>query len=1438
MALTASEQYLLELMNRARLDPIGEAQRYGLTDLNQGLPAGTISAQPLPVFAYDTQLEAAAEAHSQWMIDTDTFSHTGAGGSSSRQRMTNAGYEFTGSGHSGENIALYGTTGSLDPTGAIDQEHKDLFLSSGHRANLLTADFSKAGIGQVIGKYSQNGSTFNASLLTQDFGSSSGVFVTGVIYNDSNGNAFYTPGEGVGGTAIQVAGGAGAGSAPAGGYTVAAPRGQVQVQIGNASVLVSTLAGNAKLDLVGGSLLKASADVTLLSGINRVTLLGAGNINATGSAGDDTLTGNAGANRLEGGGGFDVLIGGAGDDGYVNPAGDDVVEGPGGGNDTIFSDATFALGSVANVENLTLTGRADADATGDAGANVITGNSGANTITGGAGNDTLDGGAGTDTVSYATEQGPVTVDLSAAGPQATGAAGTDTLSNFENVTGGAGADALKGNAGNNVLDGGGGADTLDGGGGSDTLIGGSGDDLYLVSGAVKIVEAAGGGYDKVLASASIVLDPNVEDVALTGGANIDATGNDLDNRLTGNSGNNVLSGGPGRDTLAGGLGDDTYVDPDGDVLVEDADGGTDTVLSRNSVSLANFANIENVALTGDANVNAAGNGGANRITGNAGSNMLDGGGGADTMTGGLGNDTYRVDQADDIVTELAGQGNDTILSSVSYALTAGQPIEALAAAEATLATALNLSGNELAQALTGNAGANILDGRGGADTMAGLGGNDVYRVDSAGDRIIEAKGQGDDLVLAGVTFALGLGQYVERLEAADPSGTAAIDLTGNETAQFIVGNAGANRLDGRAGADTLSGLGGNDVYFVDAAGDVVVEAANAGTDTVLASASYALGARQSIEVLATASAAGLDAINLSGNEFAQTITGNAGANILRGGGGDDTLDGGPGADVLAGDSGNDTYLNPEAADRISELVDGGIDTVLSNATFSLAGAANVERLVLTGSGVIDGTGNGLANEIVGNGKANVLAGNAGNDTLRGGDGADRLIGGAGTDYLAGGAGNDTYVDPAGDRVIELAGEGTDTIESSVSFNLGPVANVERLVLTGTANIGGSGNAMANLIQGNAGANTLNGGDGADTLEGGAGNDRLAGGPGIDSLVGGAGDDVYVNPTGDRIVELAGGGTADGVESDVTFSLAALPEIEWLRLTGGAAVDGSGNDGDNRITGNSGNNVLSGGLGNDTLLGGAGDDRFAGGGGADEMRGGAGDDTYVDPSFAEGDRIIEEAGATGGNDLVLSRYSVSIAAAANVERLTLTGSGHIAGTGNGGANTITGNGGNNSLDGGAGNDTLLGGAGRDTLTGGRGNDLLDGGSEPDLFRFEASGAGDDVIAGFDAARDRFELGRGLFTQAQEGGGDTLLTYSGGTILVQRVSGLSLEQWNALVVAPAAPAAASAQDAFGAALDTALDKDFDAHHFAPSADEGLAAAPPADLILMSQTEFLAP
>ncbi|UNU26074.1 bluetail domain-containing putative surface protein [Microcoleus vaginatus] len=261
---------------------------------------------------------------------------------------------------------------------------------------------------------------------------------------------------------------------------------------------------------------------------------------------------------------------------------------------------------------------------------------------------------------------------------------------------------------------------------------------------------------------------------------------------------------------------------------------------------------------------------------------------------------------------------------------------------------------------------------------------------------------------------------------------------------------------------------------------------------------------------------------------------------------------------------------------------------------------------------------GTANPEIINGLAgnDTINGAAGNDTLNGNEDNDRLNGGPGADQMTGGLGNDIYVvDNAGDVVSELAAQGTDLVQSGVTYTL--LAEVENLTLTGIAGINGTGNTVANIISGNPGNNTLNGLAGNDNLNGAAGddilngnegNDRLNGGPGADQMTGGLGNDFYVvdNP-GDLITELAGQGIDEVLSTLNDYSLGA--QVEKLRL-GDTALNGDGNLLANTIVGNAANNRLNGGANSDTLSGGAGSDTLNGGAGRDILTGNTGADTFV------------------------------------------------------------------------------------------------------------------------------------------------------------------------------------------------------------------------------------
>jgi trimeric autotransporter adhesin len=339
-------------------------------------------------------------------------------------------------------------------------------------------------------------------------------------------------------------------------------------------------------------------------------------------------------------------------------------------------------------------------------------------------------------------------------------------------------------------------------------------------------------------------------------------------------------------------------------------------------------------------------------------------------------------------------------------------------------SAINATGNELANRLTGNSGANLLDGGAGNDTMVGGAGNDTYVVDSTADVVTEGSNAGTDTVLAAVNWTLG--GNVENLTL---TGTANINGTGNTLVNTIRGNAGNNTLSGGSGSDTMIGGAGNDTYVVDATGDVVTEIAGEGVDQVNSSVTYTLAGN--VENLTLT---GTSAINGTGNAIDNVLIGNSANNTLTGGAGNDTLDGGSGNDTMVGGAGDDTYVVNVTTDVVTEAASEGVDTVRSSVTLTLAN--NVENLQLLGTSAISGTGNSLNNALTGNSAANTLTGAAGNDTLDGAGGNDTLVGGAGADsYIFGrGWGTDTVQEnDSTSGVVDQVLFGADITQAQTSY---------------------------------------------------------------------------------------------------------------------------------------------------------------------------------------------------------------------------------------------------------------------------------------------------------------------------------------------------------------------------------------------------------------------
>ncbi|MBN8487012.1 MAG: calcium-binding protein [Burkholderiales bacterium] len=591
--------------------------------------------------------------------------------------------------------------------------------------------------------------------------------------------------------------------------------------------------------------------------------------------------------------------------------------------------------------------------------------------------------------------------------------------------------------------------------------------------------------------------------------------------------------------------------------------------------------------------------------------------GDDTIEGGKvlagydGNDRLKVQFRFDGVgiTADGGNGIDTVqfnlATNASLLSHRAVGVDFGGSAPVTLTNVENLTGSNYADTLAGDAGNNVLSGGGGIDTASFAAVTTVS-------------------VTANLTAGTATGQGSDTLVSIE-------NLTGGQLGDTLTGNAGANRLDGGKGSDTMRGGQGNDTYVVDSSTDVVSEAADGGSDTIETGLSWTLSQAFVEHLTLTGSA-----INGIGNTAANRIAGNAQDNLL---------DGRSGADTMTGGLGNDRYIIDNAGDSVVEAKDGGIDTVQSSVSKTLA--AYVENLTLTGSAAINATGNSEDNLLIGNTAANVLTTGGGVDTLRGG------------------GGDDTYVLSAYSwaTISETWNGGHDTVKSHTDTTL--AAYVEDLVMLGSDGISGTGNSSANRITGNSSNNTLDGRAGSDTL------------------IGGAGNDVYIVDRATDVVTEGVGGGYDEVHSSSSFTLGA--NIERLALTGSASVHATGNAGSNDLFGNSGNN------------------RLDGAAGTDFMAGGLGNDTYVVDNLK--DVVSEEFDS--GTDTVLS--SVSWTVGYSIENVTLTGSAavHITETLSYSENNrLTGNSGANTLTARYGDDTLNGGAGADTLRGGDGRDRFD------------------------------------------------------------------------------------------------------------------------------------
>lgn len=595
------------------------------------------------------------------------------------------------------------------------------------------------------------------------------------------------------------------------------------------------------------------------------------------------------------------------------------------------------------------------------------------------------------------------------------------------------------------------------------------------------------------------------------------------------------------------------------------------------------------------------------LNGLGGNDILIGGPGNDALNGGAGDDTYVFGLTDgqDVITEISGTDKISIAAGTltglnAFEITTGGGNDDLV---------LQFNGQQITvtdQFDTVGEAVETINFNGGTFEGYALTGDYSLSTDDNGDRTALA---GVNTLLAGTTGGDDLvGNTGNDLLFGH---TGNDELTGGAGDDLLVGGAGSDLLDGGVGADTMVGGADNDDYVVDDAGDVVVEALNAGTDEVQTTlVAYTLGAN--VENLTYTGAA---AFAGTGNELNNVIEGNDGADILSGLGGDDTLDGGDGndtldggigndvllggddADILTGGDGNDTlnggagtdamtggigndiYVVDNVGDQVTEAANAGSDTVEASITYTLGVANTVENLTLTGNGNINGTGNTLNNVITGTGGTNTLLGNAGNDTLAGGGGNDNLNGGAGNDWINGGTGNDT-LDGGTDDDTLIGGTGNDT------FNLAAGGN-DILVYSGTGQTTGAGLEIINNFDADAAG----------------GQDRID----LSAL------GITAANFAARVTESTIGGAANTLLTVTDVNNQAVASIRLNNVTN-AQIDASdfilaagtivnGGNTSQTTNGTPASERINGNNGNDNIV-------WAVGGGRDIINGGAGTDTFV------------------------------------------------------------------------------------------------------------------------------------------------------------------------------------------------------------------------------------
>jgi len=1085
-----------------------------------------------------------------------------------------------------------------------------------------------------------------------------------------------------------------------------------------------------------------------------------------GMGGNDTLDGKAGDDYLEGGAGNDTLVGGSGDDILVGGVGTDLYRlEAGAGNDVIIdadglgaikfgattlsggeringnlwasSDRKYLftklggdllivvpkapgsteVGSYTRVKNweagrlgITLDGDApppavDSTSTGDGAKKIV---SGAYVLSNGS----------YETIGPQEDAQDVFVG-NGQDNELKGLGGNDGL------YGGAGADVLAGGAGHDLLMGGTGKDTIDGGDGNDIIFGSAagsisqptdpdhelpdipvGLDLLAQGFSWVAARATGTRFDTETGTVAFrrvsLAGADASPIWSYGGElYVESDGNVID----GGAGDDYIGAGTADDIVSGGTGDDDIMGMDGDdylsgdagddLIKGDGPQGTDT-----AVFTPWDKHGDDILLGGAGRDWLGGQGGDDELYGDDGDDWLWGDDsdvaetpflyhGDDYMDGGAGNDQLVGGGGDDV--GYGGDGDDKLWGD----------------------------GSTYGEIKTEEQGQDYLDGEDGDDQIAG-GGNDDMLFGGAGSDIMV----GDGMNQSDLDASLHGNDYMDGESGDDAmAGSGGDDeMYGGEGNDQMMGDdLNANVPGASHGSDFMDGGAGNDIML--GGGNVDTLFGGSGNDYLR----------------------GDDAVDRVAASFHDDdyLYGEDGNDTLDGDGGNDTLEGGTGNDLLRGGAGDDVYVY-DVGDGRDTIDDADGENTLALADGISESSVSLVRVDSDLYAVLNQDPQQMVRVVGHFGAKPIAAIEFGNGTVWDASDISALAIGGEANAITGSSGDDVHVvDNSGDTITEGPGSGIDTVQSSVSWELGD--NLENLTLTGFMAISGTGNGLNNIIKGNDADNFLRGGTGVDTIEGGGGNDTLYGRTAADALsdgvadhlAGGEGDDAYYVDGDDEVVELAGEGE-DTIYASLTYT---LPDnVENLTSLNNYTLT--------FLTGNAQDNVLTGGLfGNGNV--------FDGGAGADTMISPAGGGTfYVDNVD---DVIVSGTGFNTGSTATAIVYStIDWTLGANLTNLTLTGAAK-SGTGNDRANDVLGNTQDNVLHGNAGSDTLIGYSGDDTLYGDDGNDVLAGVEGDDKLY---GGSGDDTLnAGLGS--DQVDGGAGDDTiNVSDATGITTLVFSEG------------------------------------------------------------------------------